>query len=168
MPGAILLLGLLLLGCTSKGESDGPQRALYFESGSVCAEGRPLAEGTRWQAIEPGDTRLPPLSLLAQSGFLTCRAYQVGRLSAEDYRLALVDAGPTLLRSEATRALIVLGQEVPSRPAWVERSASLKAACLGLQEMEELPAEALEFCALYFLAMLERGNGTETGAMRGE
>ncbi|GAB5469596.1 MAG: hypothetical protein Kilf2KO_26260 [Rhodospirillales bacterium] len=141
------LIPLALAACAAEPEEG---RAIYFENATVCAEAKPVANRDGWPLPTglPGD--LPPLTLLEQAGFLTCRAYQTGRIGQEAYLRALLDSGETLLRSEATRAQALLRIETLGQEGWVARSTNLHAACLGLTTLPDVDASAALFCLQHF------------------
>lgn len=130
-----------LAGCSLSQDDEGLNRHVFTatqaETGriTVCAEPVLVREIGDGSAEEYGQA-LPPLTLLRDGAFHVCRAYQAGWINEEQYRLALVDQSPTLLRHHAARQLMTLTITAkPMREALLQavvRSRYLETACLSL------------------------------------
>jgi hypothetical protein len=157
---------LLLAGCAAApgGEVGGRRiEVASIETRAtpvICVEPRREA-APGWPQPNAPALSPPPFELLRDGLFLTCRALQMGVVSAEAHRSASLDQGAALLRAEAAADLLRIGardeETMTELRAWHLSSPFLQVACqaaagLAARGAERLAADILPYCGALLAA----------------
>lgn len=147
-----VLFTLWLAGCVGPlSPFSGGERNAVFANGMICLKPARTITSAVWPAVEPTPREVPPLSLLEQAGYLSCRAHQLDVLTSGQLRQAISDMPGTLLKAEQARFLALNGR---ADTGWVPHSRTLHAACSGVALISDTPDDAKVYCLWHFPQIL--------------
>lgn len=160
-PVVIALFTILVAGCVGPLSSISQgERLVFFANGSICLKPTQIITSAFWPAVDPTPREVPPLSLLEQAGYLSCRAHQLDVLTADQVREAISDMPATLLKAEHARFLALNGLD---DTGWVPHSRTLQGACTGVALISDTPEDAKVYCLWHFPQIL-RGKHAKRNA----
>lgn len=156
----------LLAGCATA--SGGELAGRRIEVTAIEGRRTPLVcmEAARkvppaWPQPDPDALSPPPFDLLRDGAFLTCRARQVGAISADAYRTASLDQADTLIRAQAAADLLQIGardeETVAELRDWHLSSPFLQVGCQAAATLmasgaERVAPDILPYCGALYAA----------------